>query len=395
MSIRRTTTQRAARTVAGATALVGIALTAAPIVIAAGKAPGYHSVDALLAATGVMLLITAVLLLPTRTVKVAHTDAKLRWKDSDNAAHQILDGWLVSDTVYANLLDSNDNPIDDDRKKALVRDQWVSALRTMYRGKDNRASTSKSVALAWTYAIVWGLLALLALKLMGSGASWDKLTGGGGLQEDYLLLLGGPYAAVVIAKYTAVAGAASDTKTSDPNQSPSLTADAKNLIADDVGDTDLGDLQYVLFNLVALAFFYGAMIPHPGRGFPTLPSLLVGLALTSAATYTAKKVAVSAVGPQLNSIFPTSIPAGKDATVDLYGRYLVSDGTPPAVTVGAYQVGEVQVIKTAGTGDHVKFTLPAGSLAAADSYPVRAIDLSTGASAVGPGGGDSISLGVV
>jgi hypothetical protein len=115
------------------------------------------------------------------------------------------------------------------------------------------------VALAWTSTVVYGLLSLLAAKLLGSDAPWQTQIDHG-LQEAYLLLLGGPYAAAVIAKYTAVATEGAANKTIAPEASPAK--DARNLIADDDGDTDLGDFQYVLFNLVALAFFFGNFVPH-------------------------------------------------------------------------------------------------------------------------------------
>jgi hypothetical protein len=188
-----------------------------------------------------------------------------------------------------------------------------------------------------------------------------------------------------------VTGSAGQTKTADPGGAVSPGADAKNLVADDVGDTDLGDFQYVLFNLVALAFFFSTLISHPANGLPDLPPLLVGLALTSAATYTAKKAAVSAAGPQLTSLFPTTATANDP--IDLYGRNLVTDGVAPKISVGPSTVASVDVVQTAGSGDHLKFLLPT-SLQAGDQQ-VRVTIAATGALAQGPGGSDSLKITVV
>jgi hypothetical protein len=353
--------------------LGGVGLTVLPIVSVIRRDPGYHPVDAQLAAVGALALITAALLIPIRKQQVAK--AKITWKDVEGQDHTIQPNWLVPATVAVEHKDS-------------VEKRSVSALRALYRGKDNRASTSKSVALAWTYAIGYGLLALLALKLMGDSKAWDTVTGPDSLQEEYLLLLGGPYAAAIIAKYAAVATVAGDAKTSEPRANPSPGNDVKNLIADDQGDTDLGDFQYVLFNLVALLFFLGTLTSDPRAAFPDLPPLLVGLTLTSAATYTAKKAAISAAGPQLVSVFPTTVRVGD--LLDLFGRSLVHDGNAPMISLDGLKVSDVSVVETAGTGDHIKFKVPTG-LAAASDYRVR-VTTANGVAAQTAGGVDFLTV---
>jgi hypothetical protein len=371
----------------------GLVATILPILLAANDGRGYHPVDAMFLALGVMLLLTAVLLLPIRKVRIAAR--YLQWTDIANNKHDVRAGWLVPSSAVEKLTDPGadhpDRVLSAQDANAAAPELGVSALRALYRGKDNRASTSKSVALAWTYAIVFGLVALLALKLMGDETAWTKLTGKDSLQEEYLLLLGGPFAAALIAKYAAVAGAAADSKTSAPEGSASPATDLKNLVADDNGDTDLGDLQYVLFNLVALAFFLGTLIADPREAFPDLPSLLVGLALTSAATYTAKQAAVSAAGPQLTSIFPTSAKA--DDPIDLFGRNLVSDGEAPKISVESEVARKVDIVQTAGSGDHLTFKVPA--VEPGKNKKVRVTNVTTGATAQGPGGSDYIPIEIV
>src|SRR4051812_14899561 len=131
------------------------------------------------------------------------------------------------------------------------RRSWLGAI---IAGDDNRTSTSKCVVLAWTFAVSYGLLALILTLIFGDHGPWDAQVAKGWTQEEYLLLLGGPFAAAVLAKY-ATAGD-SETKTVAPVGS----ANASQLVSDDHCNTDLADLQYVLFNLIALLFFFGAFI---------------------------------------------------------------------------------------------------------------------------------------
>lgn len=318
------------------TALAGVILVGAPIFDVWGES-GYHPVAAGLVALGVLLLVTVLLMLPLGSQKVATQEITVKGLTGDR---KIESGWIVPEEVAPQV-------------QGRWKETRPSLFRALYRGKDNRASTSKSVALAWTYSIVWGLLCLLAIRLMGETGGWDALVETGGLQEEYLLLLGGPYAAALIAKYAAVAG---DTKTAEPKTDADLVDDAKNLIVDDTGDTDLGDFQYVLFNLVALAFFIGVFLQSPKMGFPDLPDLLIGLALTSAATYAAKKAATGAAGPELASVFPTTVE--NQGTVDLFGRNLVSQGKAPLVSLDGVKVEEINVLATSSASDHLVFRVP-------------------------------------
>jgi hypothetical protein len=178
-------------------------------------------------------------------------------------------------------------------QKEQQRRSWLAAILI---GKDNRTSTSKTVAFAWSLAVAFGLLSLLIAFWLGDDEPWDAQVEAG-LQEEYLLLLGGPYAAAILAKY-ATAGQ-QDTKTDDRVGN----ASASQLVNDDRGNTDLGDFQYVLFNVIALAFFLGAFIGDLSEGFPELPAILTGLVLTSAGGYAAKKLVSQAV-PTLVSVLP-------------------------------------------------------------------------------------------
>src|ERR671936_769290 len=67
-----------------------------------------------------------------------------------------------------------------------VRRSWLGAILV---GQDHRASTSKTVVAVWTFLIGWGLLSAVLTSIFGADVDWPSL------QEEYLLLLGGPFAA--------------------------------------------------------------------------------------------------------------------------------------------------------------------------------------------------------
>src|SRR4051812_5188404 len=66
-------------------------------------------------------------------------------------------------------------------------------------GKDGRVSTSITVAALWTAIVAWILVSLL----FRWPPNWDDALAE--LSPNYLLLLGGPYAALVLAKATVTA----------------------------------------------------------------------------------------------------------------------------------------------------------------------------------------------
>jgi hypothetical protein len=188
-------------------------------------------------------------------------------------------------------------------------------LRHLLLGADHRLSTSKTQVAAWTYLVVF---ALAALMLMGKSLHCPPDGGAQarcvqlrtplehafdafrtkGLQPAYLLLLGLPTAAAVAAKAittTKVAAARSQgvapAKTPAPDTNLGLGDRVAELVSDDGGDTDLGDLQYQLFSLLTMAWFLVTFLPHPlnPEGLPDLPATLIGLTGVSTAGYVTKK----------------------------------------------------------------------------------------------------------
>lgn len=269
-----------------------------------------------------------------------------------------------------------------------VRRQRRSWLATVIVGADNRTSTSKTVAFAWTLAVVWGLLALMFALWLGDDTGWNA-QGGLKLQDEYLLLLGGPYAAAVLAK--AITSGRSETKADgEPGG-----ASAAQLVTDDAGDAELGDLQYALFNVIALLFFLGAFIGDTEHGFPQLPDLLTGLALTSVAGYSAKKF-LTAAAPKMISVVPTKAAAKGD--IQIFGSALtvpagVSEAgadVPPTLTVGGIVVPVTAQDKVLGN-DRLSLKLP--DAITAGSRPIM-VTRADGASATTPMGENVLAFEV-
>jgi hypothetical protein len=265
--------------------------------------------------------------------------------------------------------------------------KYLPFLRALVVGKDNRVSTSKVVVLAWTYAVFFGLLAVVVAKWLGTPQGYRALIKHG-LRGEYLLFLGGPYAAAVLAKYKA--------QTSSSKTDAGVgAANPKQLVTDDEGEVDLGDFQYVLFNVLALAFYLGSFIPHVQNGMPPLPSLLTGLALTSAGGYTAKQL-ITQAPPTLASLLPTSAPHG--STVEVWGDNLIipasvaPEGSPlaPTVTVAGKKVDVKASEQTLGA-DHITIEIPDDASAGQTKLCVVRAD---GLPALGPGGTDCLPLTV-
>jgi hypothetical protein len=150
-------------------------------------------------------------------------------------------------------------------------------------GTDKRLSTSKTVMAVWTYSLASVLLAIVIAKLLGHPEGLDALKKSG-LQAEYAVLIGGPIGAAILAK-----GIVSSQVSSGQSKPDGDEAKAADLVSNDTGQTDLGDLQYVLFNTVALVFFFGQFLADPLLGLPDMPDVLVGLTSVSAVGYLGKK----------------------------------------------------------------------------------------------------------
>jgi hypothetical protein len=206
-------------------------------------------------------------------------------------------------------------------------------------GKDGRLSTSKFQLLLWSYVIVFALLSLFFAFLLveiagGLGAGWAeslRVPLGGrfdeflneGLDETYLLLLGFPTAAAVAARGITTNKVAEGTivKPNKGAEGATQTRPGQELVSGDDGTTDLGDFQYLLFNLLAIAYFLAQFFSDPAGGLPDMPDTLVGLTGVVAAAYVAKK-GIYREPPVLLSVVPLEGAPG--TVVELHGELLIS-----------------------------------------------------------------------
>src|SRR4051794_33133757 len=101
----------------------------------------------MLVALAFVAAVWALLSIIRKTVYVATKPVK--YTPTGGVEHQVAKGGLIpaADTTLV--------PADEYKGRSL------SLLRFLVVGKDNRVSTSKTVVFAWTFAIAWGLVALI------------------------------------------------------------------------------------------------------------------------------------------------------------------------------------------------------------------------------------------
>lgn len=109
----------------------------------------------------------------------------------------------------------------------------------------------------------------------------------------------GPEYAITVGQITA--GTVSKNPPEFKKKTPATAV--KDIVANDQGDLDLGDTQYFIFTLVALAAFFIAFFHDPTK-LPVLSDTLVGLTSASAAAYVAKK----AVGNWTDTLVLVNLP---------------------------------------------------------------------------------------
>jgi len=210
----------------------------------------------------------------------------------------------------------------------------VAIVRKLVIGADNRASTSKFQATAWTYALLFALLTLLLGHLFYADfdPGWDKFLEDG-LNSDYLWLLGIPSVGLVGAKAITQSKVQAnpdakptkpDDKQPDDKQPDEKTKPTTGLLVrtrelasnDDDADPQpaLGDLQYLVFNAIAVAYFLSAFLGHVEDGLPSLPDTLIALTVVSAASYLSAKAVKAAAPPVIVSVRPSRFVRGDTET---------------------------------------------------------------------------------
>jgi hypothetical protein len=222
----------------------------------------------------------------------------------------------------------------------------------IFLGADDRVSTSKVQFALWTLALAYALLVI---------AFHVAVYPPGPLDPRYLLLIGFPAGAAVGAKAITMGQMASGavSKKSPQYEKKTPGKAVKDIVANDQGDLDLGDAQYFIFTLVALAAFFIAFFHDPAK-LPVLPDTLVGLTSASAAAYVAKKAAspapvkITAVSPQKG---PSPSPP---ATVKIFGSGFGNATSGNAGTPNVTFGGLTATVQGNWTDILVHVTLPPG-----------------------------------
>lgn len=217
-------------------------------------------------------------------------------------------------------------------------------LVRMLIGGDGRLSTSYFQAWVWTLVLVWAFLYFMVVSVLEGRDALSDVTGR--LDADYLLLLGGPFVALIGAQQISTAKRTNGTLAKVETTSTS----AGDLVSDDSGRADLVDMQYLLFNVVALAFFFVAFARDHGR-LPDIDDGLIALTSAAALAYIAKK-AVANNAPGITSIVRTtgSGPVRTGDTVLISGFNFVPPGAEAEEYLDRVRVkfGSVQASVPAG-----------------------------------------------
>ncbi|MDQ1392090.1 MAG: hypothetical protein QOF30_1067 [Acidimicrobiaceae bacterium] len=175
-------------------------------------------------------------------------------------------------------------------------------------GHDKRFSTSLTQIGIWTVAAGTGFGYLLGRVMFDGVALGDVLPGK--TWDQYLILLGGPFAAAVLAKgivtYKLTAGTLQKSESSAPV--------AAQVVTNDSGSADLIDSQYLIFNIIALGYF---VVQLAGKSvLPEIPSPLLAMTSATAGVYVANKAAQKNA-PTITSVSPQT--AAPSAIVTVLG----------------------------------------------------------------------------
>ncbi len=255
-------------------------------------------------------------------------------------------------------------------------------------GADNRLSTSKLSAFAWTWVLAWAILALAIGDWVSAPAGWASFVEEG-LQDQYLILLGGPFVALVGAKALVANGVASGSqvKPAAGEDETSPVARVTQAFSDDGGQTDLIDTQYLLFGAVALVVFIVMFLRDSTTGLPQLPDILVGISSVGATAYIANKWTAEDAKPHIDRVMPDKAKPGE--TIVLYGTNLLSlsQGGKALSPKGEVQVffgGDAEVsldltssaAKRSPSGsDYMRLEVPGTAAGAGGAVGDREVDL--------------------
>jgi IPT/TIG domain len=245
-------------------------------------------------------------------------------------------------------------------------------LSALVIGKDGRTSTSKVQALVWTLAVGFGVLALIF-----EGARDINIV------PDYLYLLGFPALALMFSKSIVQQKLSSgDIVKVAPDATPGAVAGTASkrgwrdwlgdIVNNDAGQADIADFQYVLFNLIALIYFFIHLFGHAGV-LPHIPQTLIVLTGASAGTYVGNKL-VQNQTPVLSGVTPPSATPG--TTIILHGTNLNTGGSVDSGgdTVTEVAFGDATVGVESATDSTAVVSVP--EVTFADNATAKAVQIS-------------------
>lgn len=225
-------------------------------------------------------------------------------------------------------------------------------------GTDNRTSTSRVAPALWTLSLMWAL----AFLLLEAGTDDTRI--GKALPDarwdDYLILLGGPFAAFVIAKATT----AWKVESGQLQKSESTAPRPQDVFQDDSNTTSLIDAQYLGFNVVALVYFWATIVQGIGKGdgkywaIPQMPAQLLALTGAAALAYTGSK-AVERNKPTVTAVEPASVRPGE--SVEISGLNFRPAGTAQVDSVSVSLEGAGVCPIQSQTNERVRVTIPRGA----------------------------------
>jgi hypothetical protein len=218
-----------------------------------------------------------------------------------------------------------------------ARNATPPGIQYLFTGTDLRTSTSKTQYLLWTVGVAFALTYVSTRSWLES-TPWQCSGGpnttsyncipGGSTWEQYVILLGVPAAAAVVAKGVTSYKVANGTLQKVPADQASGIISLSELTGNDAGQSDLVDIQYLIFNLIA--FFYVAVYFVQQGTLVSVPSMLLGLTSTAAAAYTLNKTLQNSK-PGITGVTPNTIAPGVDIIIT--GVNLFPAGNSDSVTV--------------------------------------------------------------
>jgi hypothetical protein len=129
-----------------------------------------------------------------------------------------------------------------------------------------------------------------------------------------------------------------------------------DIINNDEGQPDIADFQYVLFNLIALAYFFIHFFDTPGK-LPQIPQTLIVLTGASAGTYVGSKL-VQNQSPVLTGATPPSTQPGSSIVLRGSNLDTAGSGIQGGIAVTTVTFDSTAVAPSSLTDTTVVVTVP-------------------------------------